>query len=247
MGCGSSTISDEELEMRNVVMKAAKTNDLDLMRKAINDIKEKYNDEKKTRSACNMYDFEEGGARCMSALKWAAEKGNAEMCQLLVETGSTVDGKMYANKSHNGRFESPGGVTALMSAAREGKLEAAKYLVEAGADVDYRDISGHSAQDLAGIGGHMEVQQFLKEAAIAKLRKGDTVKCETTLEGKGGKVEPGDIGTVLGPCEWKPERVMVNFPNYKSPNGPNGGLACSRGSLSKVSSSPPADGKAGTR
>lgn len=241
MGCGSSTISDEELEMRNVVMKAAKTNDMELMRKAISDIKEKYNDEKKTRSACNMYDFEEGGARCMSALKWAAEKGNAEMCQLLVETGSKVDGKMYANKLHNGRFESPGGVTALMSAACKGKLEAAKYLVEAGADVDYRDINGQSAQDMADTYGHTEVQQFLKEAAIAKIRKGDKVKCETELEGQGGKVEEGDVGTVLGPCEWKPELIMVNFPNYKSPNGRNGGLACRPKALSKVSSDPPAD------
>lgn len=86
--CDGSIVSDEELAMRNKVTTAARTNDLEGLKKALSAIKDKYNDPEKTNAACNMWDPERPGVVFMTALKWAAEHGNIEMCELLLENGA---------------------------------------------------------------------------------------------------------------------------------------------------------------
>ena len=174
MGCGGSSYADdEELGLRQQAMTAAKTNDLDAMKKTMNQIKERYaNDpdlEKKVRSAGSMWDSETPAGMFMMALKWAAGHDNVEMCKFIIECGATVDMKMYPDRRHNGAFRSPapgqpGGVTALGVAAGRGALGAVEFLLKAGADPNYRDLDGDSAADCAGKEGHMEVQKVLWKA-----------------------------------------------------------------------------------
>ena len=160
-------------------MAAAKKNDLEGVRTAIAAVTSTYNDPEKTKSACSMLDLprsdadreERGILLYMDALKWAAEFGNVEMCKLLIQHGAEVDSCLYANPSRNGRLTSPGGVTALGVAALAGQTNAAKCLVEAGANPDYRDTTGSSAADLAGIRGEMEVQQYLWSVMKSRQEK----------------------------------------------------------------------------
>lgn len=168
MGCAASSeeASEEELQMRKAVMAAAREDDMAGVRKAIDAIKEKFNDPEKTASACSMWDPKEDAFLFMMALKWAAKHGNAEMCQFLIDNGAEVDVYLYA-KPPRGKFSSPGGVPALAMAAAAGHMEAVKCLVRAGADPSYVNCMCQNAADMAGMGGHPEVQQYLMSVMSA--------------------------------------------------------------------------------
>lgn len=155
--------SDAELAMRKKVTVAARENNLKALKKAIEAIQSTYNDPKKTEAACNMWDGDSGrdAVMFMTALKWAAEHGNIEMCKVLLENKADLHCSMYADPLSRGKFKSPGGVQALGMAAMCGKLECVKFLIEAGANPNYTNFLGQSAADLAGQAGQAECQKYL--------------------------------------------------------------------------------------
>ncbi len=71
----------------------------------------------------------------------AAEKGDFEKVQLLVEGGADVNGKSSILQM---------GTTALMVASYYNHYEIVKYLIENGADVNAKDGNGHTALMFAG-------------------------------------------------------------------------------------------------
>lgn len=60
----------------------------------------------------------------LTLLMWAVQKGNREVCELLVRNKATVDKQMKKNGS------------ALLIAAREGHVDICRLLIENGATVD---------------------------------------------------------------------------------------------------------------
>ncbi|HIF24229.1 MAG TPA: ankyrin repeat domain-containing protein [Gemmatimonadetes bacterium] len=99
----------------------------------------------------------------MSALHWAAERGSAELTEMLLYAGATVDAVTRIGKytplhiaSRNGQAQvvsavlsagadvgartDPGGTTALHLAATAGDASVIGLLVEAGAEVDAREV-----------------------------------------------------------------------------------------------------------
>jgi len=73
-------------------------------------------------------------------LSFAAELGDADSIQALLDAGAKVNG------------QSPDGETPLMKAARSGNPVAVQFLLHAGADVKVRDHSGDNAMKFARLG-----------------------------------------------------------------------------------------------
>jgi ankyrin repeat protein len=99
----------------------------------------------------------------MSALHWAAERGSAELTEMLLYAGATVDAVTRIGKytplhiaSRNGQAQvvsavlsagadvgartDPGGTTSLHLAATAGDASVIELLVEAGAEIDAREV-----------------------------------------------------------------------------------------------------------
>ncbi|GMH99151.1 hypothetical protein TrVE_jg1634 [Triparma verrucosa] len=120
---GCDEVSDEELKMRDAVSAAARGNDYKSLRQAISVINKEFGDPEKLKAACNMWapaddGPESSGLLFMTALKWAAQHGNVEMCQLLLESGANLHSNMYADPDNRGRFKSSGGLQPLGRAAQ---------------------------------------------------------------------------------------------------------------------------------
>mmetsp|Transcript_19748 Transcript_19748/g.39486 ORF Transcript_19748/g.39486 Transcript_19748/m.39486 type:complete len:221 (-) Transcript_19748:1650-2312(-) len=165
-GGGCDEVSDEELKMRDAVSAAARGNDYKGLRQAISVINKEFGNPAKLKAACNMWapaddGPESKGLLFMTALKWAAQHGNVEMCQLLLKSGANLHTSSYFDPKNRGRFRPSGGLQPLGRAAQYGHTACAKFLVEAGADPNYRDFSGDSAADLAGKEGRQECQKYL--------------------------------------------------------------------------------------
>ena len=86
----------------------------------------------------------------------AAQKGNLEMVQYLVELGVGKD------KADND------GWTALLVAAMYGHLTVAQYLVKLGSDKDKADNEGWTALHAAAENGHLTVVKYLVEIGAGK-------------------------------------------------------------------------------
>merc|ERR1711990_1193496 len=55
------------------------------------------------------------------------------------------------------------GRTALMTAASEGHFEIVDLLIKAGANSNVKDVEGNTAENIAHIGGHQGIYEYLKE------------------------------------------------------------------------------------
>lgn len=86
----------------------------------------------------------------VSALMWAAGKGQDTVVRLLLQKGALVNG------------QSPKGRTALMSATYFGKIESLKILLEHGADSNLRDTEDRNALDWARIRKHSDIADWLE-------------------------------------------------------------------------------------
>uniref|UniRef100_K3WBN8 PA domain-containing protein n=1 Tax=Globisporangium ultimum (strain ATCC 200006 / CBS 805.95 / DAOM BR144) TaxID=431595 RepID=K3WBN8_GLOUD len=107
--------------------------------------------------------------RGTTALHIAARGGLEECVSILLEAGAALD------------VQSPNSTTALMEAARAGNLGCVKLLVYAGASLTSRDREGHTAESLARISGHTEIEDFLREQAESESVKDHRRQIEETV------------------------------------------------------------------
>ena len=93
-----------------------------------------------------------------SMLHFAAERGSTEDIDVLVASGAEVNAVGDI------------GNTPLHGAAMKGNTRAARRLLELGADPTLRNELGQCARDVAHVGGHEELAQFLRtiEASYRK-------------------------------------------------------------------------------
>ncbi|MDX1646958.1 MAG: ankyrin repeat domain-containing protein [Longimicrobiales bacterium] len=90
----------------------------------------------------------------MSALHWAADRGDTDLMEVLITAGAVLE-----SSTRIGEYR------PLHIAARNGHPEAVAMLVEAGADVEARtDPSGSTALHLGATSGHPEVVRILIDA-----------------------------------------------------------------------------------
>jgi ankyrin repeat protein len=101
-----------------------------------------------------------GGMRWSPLLHAAVRGGNAEVVQLVLDHGASVD--------------APGsmGETALHWAAAQGRTEITEKLLKAGAAPDASDGSGWTPLQLAASNGQVEISRMLVEAGADVNRKG---------------------------------------------------------------------------
>ncbi|DBA02714.1 TPA: hypothetical protein N0F65_010539 [Lagenidium giganteum] len=107
--------------------------------------------------------------RGTTALHIAARGGLEEVCSVLLEAGAALD------------IQSPNSTTALMEAARAGNLGCVRLLVGAGASLDAKDREGHTAEELARLSEHHEIEDFLRERAESESVKDHRRKVEETV------------------------------------------------------------------
>jgi ankyrin repeat protein len=115
-----------------------------------------------------------------SALDLAAEAGNLQIINLLLEAGADVDYSQESSPLHmavksghvdvvkhlieagaNLEIEADDGITPLMEAVERGELEIIRLLVEAGADFQATDRYGKSVFQQAAQAGQEEVLEYL--------------------------------------------------------------------------------------
>jgi hypothetical protein len=87
----------------------------------------------------------------LTMLHAAAQSGNKQMAERLLEEGSEVDARDAAGR------------TALHLAAEAGRREIAELLLQHGADVNATDLQGHTPTGLAVEAGHAGLADFLRE------------------------------------------------------------------------------------
>ena len=85
-----------------------------------------------------------------TAMHYAAEYGNIEIAQLLIEAGADVQHRDFDK------------ATALHHAAVGGFVDIVKLLLENGADINAKDKAGEAAMDGAAFFGHTNVADLLK-------------------------------------------------------------------------------------
>jgi len=131
--------------------------------------------------------LEDRGAREITALGFAAEKGDLDMVKFLVEKGAKIDAADQTGRAvltlaaigghpdvvqflidSGAAMESKdrGGTTALLWAAVSGNAEAVQVLVKAGADTDAVDSDGMTALKLAAVFNKVDVAKSLVEAGV---------------------------------------------------------------------------------
>jgi len=93
--------------------------------------------------------LEDRGAREISALGFAAERGDLEMVKFLVEKGAKMEAKDQSGRS------------VLTMAAIGGHPEVVQFLIDQGADMESRDRGQLTALLWASVSGHAEVVQAL--------------------------------------------------------------------------------------
>ncbi|OAR00768.1 hypothetical protein LLEC1_03997 [Akanthomyces lecanii] len=103
--------------------------------------------------------------RDSTALIAAAELGNLEAVQLLVENGADLEHVEQWWFTHTNVDEDEWG-TALYRAAFKGQAEPVSYLLEKGASTAFRDKKGRSALWAAKQGGNEKVVELLKGAGL---------------------------------------------------------------------------------
>ena len=101
----------------------------------------------------------------LTPLGLAAELGNSEMVNLLIERGANV----------NLTMDDEEGTTALMMAAAAGNFEVTKILVESGADPNIKDCYGEHALAIAARNAHEEIFNYLDPLTSPKWEPGDRV------------------------------------------------------------------------
>ena len=114
-----------------------------------------------------------------NALLWAAERGNLQTVDLLLERGAQIEPPVLhvaAREGHTGVVEKlidagadvdatwSCGNTALMWAAEEDHADTVRLLVARGADMKLRDDAGESAGDTAAKKGNTNIVRILREA-----------------------------------------------------------------------------------
>ncbi|KAI9908534.1 hypothetical protein PsorP6_004255 [Peronosclerospora sorghi] len=108
-------------------------------------------------------------SRGTTALHIAARGGLEECCLNLVHGGAELE------------TLSPNSTTALMEAARAGNLGCVKILVKAGANLIAKDRDGNTAEHLARIAGHTDIEDYLREQAESESVKNHRRKIEETV------------------------------------------------------------------
>jgi ankyrin repeat protein len=112
-----------------------------------------------------------------TVLHWAAERGDKEVVQLLLEKGADA-----AAKDDNGR-------TVLHLAAEGGNKEVVQLLLEKGADAAAKDDNGRTVLHLAANGGNKEVVQLLLKKGADAATKDDYGRTVLHSAAKGGNKE----------------------------------------------------------
>mmetsp|Transcript_71950 Transcript_71950/g.166569 ORF Transcript_71950/g.166569 Transcript_71950/m.166569 type:complete len:254 (+) Transcript_71950:53-814(+) len=131
--------------------------------------------------------LEDRGARQMTALHFAAEKGDVDMVQLLVEKGAKLEARDQAGRSvltvaaiggtvevvqflikQGAKLESRdrGQMTPLLWASRQGEANVVRCLANAGADIAAVDDSNMTALQLAAVFNKLEVVRFLVDSGV---------------------------------------------------------------------------------
>ncbi|KAL4169837.1 hypothetical protein KRP22_010748 [Phytophthora ramorum] len=108
-------------------------------------------------------------SRGTTALHIAARGGLEECCSILLQGGAEIE------------TLSPNSTTALMEAARAGNLGCVKVLVDAGASLVAKDRDGNTAEHLARMTGHTDIEDFLREQAESESVKNHRRKIEETV------------------------------------------------------------------
>ena len=93
-----------------------------------------------------------GGEENVTALIWAAARGDVELMDALIGVGAQLD------------LQCGEGCTALMVASDGGHTETAVALINGGAQLDLQDGEGHTALMMASRGGHTETTVALLNA-----------------------------------------------------------------------------------
>jgi len=91
----------------------------------------------------------------MTALHYAAEKGDIEVVKFLVEHEADIDAQDTVLSR-----------TAIHLAAENGNLDCIKYLVEKGADVQDKDSYGATALHYAARSNHLDIVKFLVDKKV---------------------------------------------------------------------------------
>jgi ankyrin repeat protein len=127
-------------------------------------------------------DINAGSEFGATVLSVAVQRGNAEMVNLLLDSGATfeigvlhyaitqsngdteiVKAMVPYTKDINERAKGNPGHTALMYAAENGDVELGRFLLEAGADVDVVDLYNDPAVNVAAFYGELEFVKLLVE------------------------------------------------------------------------------------
>ncbi|KAF4318588.1 hypothetical protein BBO99_00002472 [Phytophthora kernoviae] len=131
----------------------------------------------------------------VSPLMMACSVGNVEAARALLMFGASLDledvhgmtALMVA--ARDGRSTCPNSTTALMEAARAGNLGCVKVLVDAGASLIARDRDGNTAEHLAHMAGHTDIEDYLREQAESESVRDHRRKIEETVAKKNSTLQ----------------------------------------------------------
>ena len=164
---------------------------------------------------------EEVDEAMLSALMWAAKRGDSEMATLLVDDGGadpnqgrTTDGctalmeaaeqgqlavsRLLLDRSADPNQAASGGFTALMFAAVKGHVEVARLLLDRSADPNQAATNGSTALMEAALNGHAEVARLLLDRS-ADPNQADSDGATALMDaGRGGHLEVVQVLLLFG-------------------------------------------------
>ncbi|XP_043466720.1 putative ankyrin repeat protein RF_0381 [Leptopilina heterotoma] len=165
----------------------------------------KFNDKIKSRHVVDVY-INAVTNDGLTALYFAAKKGNVEMCQILVNKGADV------NMGHR-RFGTP-----LHIAARKGREEIVKLLLENGGKINALDIETHRPLHSAAIGGSSDIVKIILKFGSKINSRDENGRTALFYASDYGNVEVVKILLEFG--------SDINIPNYDKRTPLNDAMKC---------------------